>query len=427
MSRPRIARSPALVRLALVIALVPVLVGCGATRPVIDESTSPMPADPTTLAEIQAHRDARSDRYPVSLGGKRAGYIDHTGTVVATLPVGYEAIGRFADNRAIVVTPDGRGYVDPSGTLVVGGTFTDARDFSQGLAMVQERGNRRYGYVDTNGTIVIPPQFSEATPFSEGLAAVLVKEPTSGRYLWGYIDQRGAFVIPPQFEQATSFSEGRARIADRVPNQYCESGSFDLCYDTPGSVRFIDPTGRVVTPGYLWAGTFSEGRAVVFAGPSWEERQAGYIDRDGAMVIAPQFTEATSFSGGVAVVAQRTAPGERRRMIIDRGGATVYDGYRRTTTRTGNNTYFQSDSGLKIEKPFSEGVTNAEHYQNNSSRPVYVDAQGRVVLRPQCWAVGPFSGGIAPCSLKVSDGFLSLKDVRTYIDRTGKTIWRDKT
>lgn len=426
MPRPRIPRSRTLARLALVLALAPVLAGCGATRPAIDESTSPMPSDPATLAEIQAHRAARSDRYPVSLGGGRDGYIDHTGTVVVTLPAGYVAGGRFADERAVVKTPDGYGYMDPSGTLVFGGTYLDAGNFAEGLVAVQERGSRRYGYVDTSGTMAIPPQFDAVEPFSEGLAAVLVKEPTSGRYLWGYIDRRGAFVLPPQFERAARFAEGRARIADRVPDQSCESGAFYQCRDLQGSVRFIDTTGREVTPRYLSAGNFSEGRAVVYEGASWSEKKAGYTDRDGAVVIAPQFSEGTIFSGGVAAIEQRLSSREVGRMIIDRDGTVVYDGYRRTTTRTGNNTYYMSQRGLKVEHPFSEGMTNAEHYQNDEARPVYVDVQGRVVLRPRCWSVEAFSGGVAQCNLKENDGFLSLKDVRTYIDRTGKTIWRDK-
>ena len=52
-----------------------------------------------------------------------------------------------------------------------------------------------WGYIDKSGEYVIDPQFSDAMEFSEGLAAVL--DPESE--LWGYIDESGSYVIEPQF------------------------------------------------------------------------------------------------------------------------------------------------------------------------------------------------------------------------------------
>src|SRR5215467_10217971 len=64
----------------------------------------------------------------------------------------------------------------------------------------------KYGFMDANCRMVIPAQYSEAMEFSEGLAAVKIDEK------WGYIDERGSVVIPPKFAGAWFFSDGLASV-----------------------------------------------------------------------------------------------------------------------------------------------------------------------------------------------------------------------
>ncbi len=73
-----------------------------------------------------------------------------------------------------------------------------------------------HGYVDYRGRIVIEPQFSDAAEFSEGLAAVRM----TGTLFWGYINRTGAFVIEPQYVYAGNFSGGRARVSQGGPLSY---------------------------------------------------------------------------------------------------------------------------------------------------------------------------------------------------------------
>ena len=61
--------------------------------------------------------------------------------------------------------------------------FDEARDFSQGRALV--RLNGRYGFIDASGSVVIEPEGDDAKSFSNGLA--LVREDDR----FGYIDREG--------------------------------------------------------------------------------------------------------------------------------------------------------------------------------------------------------------------------------------------
>lgn len=80
--------------------------------------------------------------------------------------------------------------------------------FSEGFSVVSvlNGASRQYGYIDKTGNYIIKPQFSQAHNFSEGLAAVGI----NGK--WGYIDKTGQFAINPIFDYAYGFSDGLAQV-----------------------------------------------------------------------------------------------------------------------------------------------------------------------------------------------------------------------
>jgi len=124
------------------------------------------------------------------------------------------------------------GYIDENANVVVELRYFDINEFHEGLAAVAvidnkkppyrvygrslDYANVRWGFVDRTGKIAVPPSFSNAGDFSEGLAAVnaIVKNDftceTPRNY--GYIDKTGAFVIQPQFAFAAEFHNGRAKV-----------------------------------------------------------------------------------------------------------------------------------------------------------------------------------------------------------------------
>lgn len=66
--------------------------------------------------------------------------------------------------------------------------------------------NGSFGFITGNGKIAIPNIYSDAREFSEGLAAVKLGSK------WGYINTRGKIIIEPRFHQAENFEKRRARI-----------------------------------------------------------------------------------------------------------------------------------------------------------------------------------------------------------------------
>ncbi|GAB4332961.1 MAG: hypothetical protein OHK0038_08910 [Flammeovirgaceae bacterium] len=88
--------------------------------------------------------------------------------------------------------------------------YREIGNFSEGYAYALTDGKtpqeRRYGFLNNKGELVISPMFTDAKDFSDGLAAVKVK----GK--WGFVDKTGNLVIKHQFNEVNSFSEGYATV-----------------------------------------------------------------------------------------------------------------------------------------------------------------------------------------------------------------------
>ena len=189
--------------------------------------------------------------------------IDTGGAVVFEIPADMVVVSAFRDGPALVAMGDDYGYIDSTGGWVLEPRFMGARDFSEGLAPVQNFSGL-FGYIDKTGEWALDPRFEAAWPFSEGLGLVAV----DGAY--GFINAQGEFVIAPRFEA-----------------------------------------------GY----PFSEGLAAVQVGEAW-----GYIDPTGAWVLEPRYALALPFRGGLASVLMPTAPGglEYECAYIDASGGFVF-------------------------------------------------------------------------------------------------------
>ncbi len=208
----------------------------------------------------------------------------------------------------------------------------------------------------------------------------------------GFIDVRGRIVMEPQFAWAGSSSEGRALVAIR------------------GLWGFVDGTGHIVIePTWDEASPFSEGLAVVASNIQKKFNRGlgldvqkggerGYIDRDGKVVIAPRFLEARSFSEGVAWV--RDGLGGKWG-LIDRTGKYLIE------------------PRFRIEpSSFSEGLSPVWEWEDGAwsteesvERFIYVDTSGATVIPGRFRGAGAFSEGLAPV---VKDGKLG------FIDRSGQ-------
>lgn len=345
----------------------------------------------------------------------RDGYIDKSGKIVV-LP-SFENSGAFHDGMAIVAThygAKGIGIIDKTGRIIASG-LDGAAKFSEGLAQfqvvdAQEAGNQsisvdymiqmaadhlspkgRFGYIDKTGKVVIGATFYEAGQFSEGLATVRIGEAAQ----YGYIDRTGAVVIPPQFAWAEAFSKGFAVV---------HLGGRGGQYSQPTRSTFVDENGKIMMGEFDFVGEgFSEDLAVVSVGRS-PAAKFGYIDRTGKMVVTPQFSEARGFSEGLACIRigdDRTGKDgfidKSGRIVIvpqfDRAGSFV-DGLawvRVSSTWStiappeGSRTY-DSATGTWQPSPPQHVVTG---------KFGYIDKTGKLVVNPQFDYASDFADGLA--------------------------------
>lgn len=138
---------------------------------------------PYTL--IYFYNPPELDRYTVYKDDKY-GIIDGQGRVI--VPLEYDFICPAYHDGMIEVSKDGGG-----------------RDWKEKLA------NRKCGYINLDGELVIPLQYRWAKDFSEGLAAV-----ENEKGLVGYIDKQGRLVIPFRYIDGEPFKNGRAVVRANI-------------------------------------------------------------------------------------------------------------------------------------------------------------------------------------------------------------------
>ena len=202
-----------------------------------------------------------------------------------------EYVYSFSEGYAVIVTADWRyGYINGKGKKVIEPRYTDAHNYSEGLAAVKEAD--RWGFINGKGEAVIDIQYPEVGDFKEGLAYVRAD---NGQY--GYIDKKGNMVINPQFDSAFHFNDGLA------------------CVKTGDSYGFIDKNGHyVINPQFNRASVFSNGLAHVAM------ESYGFVNKKGRFVINPTYMFVSYFVGDYAFVYEKGKFG-----LIDKHGKMIVD------------------------------------------------------------------------------------------------------
>jgi hypothetical protein len=130
-------------------------------------------------------------------------------------------IPKVDNGRNIIYVQDKCSYIDKLGAKVIdfeknGFDCTYKHIFSEGLSTFQMKG--KIGFMDKSGTMVIQPQFydwgeDDGAKFSEGLALVLIRSETDPRdQKLSYIDKSGKVIFSSNFVSADDFSEGLAGV-----------------------------------------------------------------------------------------------------------------------------------------------------------------------------------------------------------------------
>jgi hypothetical protein len=147
--------------------------------------------------------------------GKKCGFIDRNGKIVIPARFDEYRVRDFSEGLARVEMEIGgkKGFIDRKGNMVISPQFRDASDFKNGLARVEidlplegktaidPNGLLRpngFGYIDRRGKIVVSPRFINADSkdrgkLSNGLALVEIGDRL------GYKDKNGKIVIPARY------------------------------------------------------------------------------------------------------------------------------------------------------------------------------------------------------------------------------------
>ncbi|UVI27576.1 WG repeat-containing protein [Paenibacillus spongiae] len=238
--------------------------------------------------------------------GRRYGYIDREGKM--TIQPQYEDAGIFQSNGLATVRVNNyAGLIDASGEYVVKPIYEDIGPFSEGRAVIIDRGD--YKLMDPAGRIVTSKGYSYISPLSEG-RAMFNKTDSQGNSRYGYLDAYGAEVIPPQFEEAGDFNHGKALVKIK-DNEFALIGldgkqlsTFNFPYVGPlgdgllafqeqvnGKFGYIDERGNIIIePAFVYAQPFQEGRAVVNTSEGVRSSY-GLIDKQGKFIIEPVYNE----------------------------------------------------------------------------------------------------------------------------------------
>jgi hypothetical protein len=307
------------------------------------------------------------------------GFINDKGKIV--IEPKYDEAYKFSDGLARVSIGLNVGFIDGTGRFVIKPEYRCAHSFSEGLAPVAKDCQGFWGYIDQNGNKVIEPKFDWAGQFHNGLAEVLVnvgKDSYDGKT--GYIDKSGNFVIEPKFDDSESFFDGLAMFAEDKKRNDGASAYFNR-------KAFMDTKGKIITPFFNRAESFSEGLAAVEINDRW-----GFIDKRGNIKISPQFDFVIrEFSEGIAFVNcdnDKTA-------AIDKTGKYITE------------CIFDEAWG------FSEGLAAVQY----SGKFGFINRKGKFVIKPQFSNADSFYNGLAKVGIVKENWFYE-----GYVNHKGEYV-----
>jgi hypothetical protein len=336
----------------------------------------------------------------------KLGYIDTSGRVV--IPPQFDRAGFFYEGFAAVgMNINGRpkyGFINQAGRFVIEPEFDVAQKFSEGLAGIVLGNNSRY--IDRKGRVVISPQFAEVTPFYRGLERVRIfTSEGTFRGRWGVINNKGQFVVPPKFDGIKHFTD-QIIVAGIFTNDQWKWGLISWTGKTilePQSEPIGNLQKGVAPINFKGKPKITDNVRTIFGSEEYTRsitdfskglapisinRQLGYLNLEGELVISPRFLSAQACSEGPVPVLVGSKYG-----YIDKTGTIV--------------------TGLRFDEaiPFSEGLARVRI----DGKYGFIDKQGVLKISTQFNSVTHFREGVALAWVEGYQG---------YIDRNGKFIRR---
>ena len=191
----------------------------------------------------------------------------------------YTEVGDFNEDGIFIGKKSNYDFCDINGEKLNAKTYTSIREFSEGIAIVQESTYSTPYLVDRNFAKISNITDTYEGPFKEGLAKA---KATYGNTRY-YYNKQGKYAITiSNATEATDFKYGRATIKDLSTAKF----------------YYIDKSGNKINEmKYDYAGDFSDGLAVVKNGNKY-----GFIDTTGKTIIDFKYDAVSPFYSGYAMV-----------------------------------------------------------------------------------------------------------------------------
>ena len=329
-----------------------------------------------------------------------------------------EWLPKFIEKKRLRLFAGCAGWLRPDGSWAIEPCFRSAGLFSEGLAVVSERGPFDYGYIDEGGKLVIPYGFFSAGAHKQGRALV---RPNTERMKHGFIDRTGAWVVPAKYAHAEDFAEGRALVGDGkllgfvdldgneiVAPKYRHALGFadglalvaDHGKHEAGGFGFIDLQGQVAIPLRLEnAGPFHAGFALASRNGNW-----GFLAPDGMFLFPPRFSQC-----GYLVDDRAPAMLDGQWGVVDGKGNVVIPFARVNISAVGDwfvatdgqsSTFYDKKSGEELfqipysilREPGDGFIAVASSYYGPFG---YMDLSGKIAIEPRFQFAAPFAQGAA--------------------------------
>ncbi|XOV66092.1 MAG: WG repeat-containing protein [Fluviicola sp.] len=180
------------------------------------------------------------------------------------------------------------GYQTPDDEVMLKGSYTFVRPFSEKHASVRVSGNKM-GIIDESGKEVIPFEYHYTSAVGSGLFAVR----KGNKDKVGYMNLDGKYVVQPKYDMGFAFQGKRARVAVGYYQDMLDFKDMENC-----KYGFIDENGKeVIEPKYDWAGDFAEGIAPVALNGRYF-----FIDKDGNKLDDQTYSNLSGFRGDLCWV-----------------------------------------------------------------------------------------------------------------------------
>ncbi|TCT13942.1 WG repeat protein [Natranaerovirga pectinivora] len=190
-------------------------------------------------------------------------FINTAGEIVVRPEIKANDADNFSEDLALIKNYSGWGFINKKGKVIIPLQYLFAKNFSEGIAAVQDKNSKKWGYINKQGDYIIEPKYYEAETFSEGLALVNIGERFNNYYV--FIDREGNYIVDlykvienihKEFSDTwiydvTNFSEGFVAVSYRtyIPN----------VIGPVSNTSYIDQKGNILTTIYHGHGQLGYG------------------------------------------------------------------------------------------------------------------------------------------------------------------------